>query len=176
MKLPKLLMFILVILGSLSINAQTLEINEIDEFTGIKRKVTSWETVAIVSKFGGYMRFADNGGAKLLSLKAVIGAPGKMFYVERDTDFLIKLEDGTVITLKNEESVVACMGCGARGYGYSQAFGIHLNYILSTENFQKLLNSKIVKIRLITSIGTVDQELKPKASDTLLAAIKLLVG
>lgn len=168
------LLFTFVCLGSYSY-AQEIAIDDVGA-NGEKVTKTTWEYFALTGKLGGTLQFVDKGGQKSIGLKMVLYPPGKVFTIDNNQLMLIKLEDGSVITLHSDAFSVTCHGCASKGLAFSDAHGLENSYQISQEDFDKLAKSPIVKIRIETSEGNVDQILSAKHSKKLLAAAKLLVN
>lgn len=167
--MKKVLLIIVLFIGVNSF-AQKLEVNKTDEFTGDILKKTSWENLA-TSGFFTYFNVSNVNGDYFLNLKVMI--EGKVFSIEKDGELMLKLTNGEIITLKNTEHTITCIGCGAKGVVGSADEGISVSYTLSKEDAEILNNATIESLRIYTSIGFRDSKLKEKNSNKIQKAIQL---
>jgi len=151
---------------------QTLEKNEVDEFTGRKVKHTSLEVLTKNMRFSLFYRIMSEDDKKILNIKMMIG--NKVFSISEGDELMFKMKDGQVIILPCLEFVVTCTGCGARGFGGSAGQGINANYLLSQENFELLRTGNLEKIRVHTSLGYGDADITDSNSKTFQRTFMLL--
>jgi hypothetical protein len=163
---------IFVIFSLQTTRAQTLEENKTDDFTNNKVKRTSWETVNETMSFSAYFRISQINSDTFFDLKLMIG--GKVFSVKKDQELMFKLENGEVVKLANLEYTITCKGCGARGFIGSAAEGAKMSYLIDKDQLEKLKTSKVVKLRIYTSDGYVENDIKEKNSKKIQTAILLL--
>ena len=155
---------------SLSAYGQTLEVDEIDEFTKHRVKKTSYETLYLW-KFTAYCRVAKVEKEERIDLKLMIKG---VFSIDKDAEFMFKLDNDEIVTLKNLQYEITCNGCGSNGYLGSQAQGLKTSYGLTAEQHDKLRDHRIVKIRIYTSDGYVEGEIKEKTALTFQNALRLV--
>lgn len=159
-----LLMISLLVLTSTSVTAQK----------HIKYpRHTDWNTFVINSSLGSYIAFGKTkDGNYSLHLKYVINAPGRPFTTRQGDRFSLSFDDGTYIEIINPQWVSACVGCGAKGLGYSDAWGTYLAFPLSKEEYE-MLKTKTLNMfsfqywTIQEDHRTVNQILKPGVSKRL---------
>ena len=167
----KLLTIILLIGFSIQVKGQKLVENKVDEFTGNQIKRTSWVTTSI-----GYSR-TNFGISKInnnfyLNLKMLKGG---VFSIAKGANIMFKLTNEEIITLSNNNYEITCTGCGAIGFVGSAAQGINTSYDITTEQLTKLKNIGIKKIRIYTSDGYLEDDLKSKHDRKIKKAISLIL-
>lgn len=146
--------------------SQKIERNEIDEFTGKEIIETSWEllTKDRKAKIASYARYRKIDEILYLDVRMIL--PYHDFFTVREGDvFYIKFSDDEVITLQNNELTFSGIGKGSIGLSGSEANGIFLSFnITSDKTIQKLKENQINKIRLYTTNGYMNAEVKEKYS------------
>jgi hypothetical protein len=81
---------------------------------------------------------------------------------------------GDVIKLQNLQDAKTCEGCGAVGFKGSQAPGIEVFYVLDKGQVEKLKAHNIVKVRIYTSEGYLENDIKDKVAQKIIASLNLL--
>jgi hypothetical protein len=170
--MKKIIFALLIIFSSVVLQAQSLEKNEVDEFTGHTVKQTSWETFNNSMSFTGYFRISKINESYFFDLKMMIGS--KIFSIDQGQEFMFKLSNDEVIILKNLEYTIACKGCGAKGFAGSQGYGIQTSYVLTPDQVQALFQKDIIKVRIYTNDGYVENDLKSKNSIKIKTALSLI--
>ncbi len=152
--------------------SQTFTKNEVDEFTGAKVVETSWEKFNKQGPSITYFRFRKIDSEIILELKGIfyIG----VFIVNKDDPFMLKLENDKMITLLNKHYVISSIGDGAISFFGSEAMGIDLSFVVSPQDIDLLMQNHIIKFRLYTSSGYVEQEIKAKFYDKFKRALMLI--
>jgi hypothetical protein len=172
-KIILLVTLITVIIGNaFQLYGQTLEEDKVDEFTNNSIKRTSWETLNMSMDFTAYYRISSINNQKYFDLKLMIGA--KVFSINKDQELMFKLENGEFVKLPNLEYSITCTGCGAIGFSGSQAQGAKIMYPIDDAQFEMLKNNTVVKVRIYTSDGYVEDETKEKYAIKMQKAIKLV--
>lgn len=162
-----------IFLGTTSLTfGQTLEENKVDEFTNNTVKRTSWETLNMTMKFTAYFRVSSINDHDYFDLKLMLG--GKVFSIGKDQEIMFKLDNGEFVKLPNLKFTITCTGCGAKGYSGSAAQGIKVSYPIDKEQFEKLKNNTVVKIRIYTNDGYVENDTKEKHAKKIQTALKLV--
>lgn len=171
----KIMMLFISFTTSLTL-AQTLEENKVDEFTNDSVKRTSWETLNKTMSFTAFYRISRVNDNNFLELKLMIneGTKLKTFSIGKEQEIMFKLENGEVVKLANLEYAITCTGCGARGFGGSTGQGIQVTYLMGKEEFDKLKNNAVVKVRIYTSDGYVEETIKEKNSKKIPIMLKLV--
>src|SRR5690606_30477557 len=98
----------------------------------------------------------------------------KTFSIGKGQEIMFKLDNGEVVKLPNLEYAITCKGCGARGFGGSEGQGIEVFYMLNEEEFEKLKNNTVVKVRIYTNDGYVEEDVKEKNSKKIPIMLKLV--
>jgi len=167
-----LILSIILIATLIQVSAQTLTQNETDEFTGSTVKHSSWETLNASMKYTAYFRISKINDFYYFDLKMAIGST--VFSIDKDQEIMFKLSNGKIIKIPNLEYTITCEGCGARGYVGSGIQGIQVSYNLTSEQIKELKNNSIVKIRIYTNIGYVENNLKPKYYQKILNSLLII--
>lgn len=166
----------LILLLALTISycqAQTLEKNEVDEFTGKKIKQTSYEILCQNFTLNMFISAKSiNDSINFLRLKLIVGS-GAAHSINEGDIFYLKLKDGKIVELKNSQYAISCTGCGARGFIASQAQGTETNWFLTEGNVIDLTSSGVSKIRIYTSKGYLESEVKESRTNTVASLLKL---
>jgi hypothetical protein len=149
---------------------QTIVENKKDEFTGNSIIRTSWETIQSNFHFTGYFRISRINDHIYFDLKMILGSGG-VFAINKDDQLMFKLENDSIITLYNLEYALTCSGCGAISLAGSSAQGIKTSYSLSEQNVEELKKFKIVKWRIYTTNGYVEDEIKEKKQELIRNAL-----
>lgn len=137
--------------------SQRLKTNEVDDFTGAERKITSWETLCLSWSDFVHIRLLNYDGEIGLDLKYMPSAPDPSEYaVEEDAKLMIMLDDGTIITLYNYETVYTEVGGGAIGLVGSALLGVAPSYPIENSDLELLRSQPVKKVRMITSMGYMD--------------------
>jgi hypothetical protein len=151
---------------------QTLEKDEVDEFTGRKVKHTSVEVLTKNMRFSLFYRIMSEDNKKVVNIKMMIGA--KVFSIAEGDEIMFKMAGGQVVTLPCLAFVVTCTGCGARGFGGSTGQGINAQYFLSRENFELLRTNDLEKIRVYTSLGYAEADIAKGNAETFRRSFVIL--
>ena len=168
----KILLIVIFIGNSHQIFSQQLVENYVDEFTNNKIKRTSWTSINNMLRFTAYFRISRINDNYYFDLKLMIGT--SVFSIEKDQELMFKLSNGEVIKLLNTQYAITCTGCGAKGFLGSQAQGIHTSYYFTNEQIKKLKEIPAIKIRIYTSKGYVEDNIKPKYYKKLQTALFLV--
>ena len=172
-KQTSLTILIVIMLGTASETlGQTLEENQVDEFSNNSVKRTSWETLNMTMTFSGYFRISRINDNNYFDLKLMLG--GSVFSIDKDQQIMFKLDNGEFVKLSNLEYRITCTGCGAKGFSGSSAQGIKVSYPIDKEQFEQLRNNTVVKIRIYTNDGYVEDDTKEKHAKKIPAALKLV--
>jgi hypothetical protein len=149
---------------------QKLEENKTDDFTGKSVKRSSWETLFTTMTANAYFRISLVADDKTFDLKY---QDGSIFSIREDQELMLKLDDGNIITLKNSQTEITCKGCGAKGLNGSGAQGIQVLYPMTKDQANELKAHKILKIRINTVEGSIDNDVKDKNAVKVQACLNL---
>lgn len=168
----KFILLIFLLTGfACSINAQELEKNEVDEFTGKKTIETSWEKLAwgMGVPSGIYARIRSIDGTMILDMKYMID---DACVISKDDKLMLMDEKGKVHSVYPTKLFHGTKGGGSIGIVGSSLWGIYVHYY---GNMNFLKNNKITKIRIYTSDGYYEKEIKKKYQETLSKLFQLVV-
>lgn len=171
-----LLAFVLTTIPFVTAPAQKLIKNEVDEFTRDRIKTTSFEplcqTFNLVAKVSAR---SINDSLYFFRLKIALGS-GRVHSIERDATFFLKLADESIVELHNNEYTLSCTGCGSTGFVGSGAQGSETVYMINEDQRNKLLASKLSKIRIYTSQGYAECNIRSERAVVIQNELLLLKG
>lgn len=148
------------------------ETNEIDEFTKKEVKIVKEKQLTKVGLgLGDYIRFDARSmdGNKFIRL---LIAGTSSFHIDKDAEILFLTDNGNVITLHATESITAS-GIYQKSTNTSH-WSANVLLHLTDENFNKLIDSNIKKVRWHTSNGFREKEVKSKHKAYLAESLKCL--
>lgn len=151
--------------------SQTIAEESIDEFTGSSIKRSSWETFNQSMKFIGHFRISKIDSIFYFDLKMMRG--DKVFSISEGSDLMFKLDNNEIVTVKALTTEITCTGCGAIGFNGSTGQGIQISYLLSSDQLKLLKEHKVVKVRVYTTDGYLEDEIKEKFIDRISKACAL---
>jgi len=155
----------------IQISAQEIVEDKIDEFTKNSVKRTSWEKLVFELDLTAYFRISKINDIFYFDLKAM---DQSVFSIAEGQEIMFKLKNGKIIKLNNLEYALTCTGCGAIGYAGSGGIGIKVSYEISKEFLDLLRANQVEKIRIYTSKGYIEKEIKEKFAKKLENAFKLI--
>ena len=167
--------FILILLFTTGVNytfGQKLVKNEVDEFTGKIVKETSWETLNKKSELYSYVRFRKVDSTTYFVFKMMIG--NTVYSVDKGEVLYLKFTDNEIVKLSNSEYQLTTYGGGATGLAGSKMLGVELTCIINKETLLKLEEKTLVKVRVYTSDGYVEAEVKDKQAENFKELAKLI--
>lgn len=171
------IILLLAIFSTSLFNAQELEKNEIDEFTGNKIKNTSWEVITRQMSADMSFRFCQIDSLYSMNIKFMkptLGTPS-YYSVSAGSEFYLKLNDNKVIKAYASKDVMSCFGCGATGFSGSAAMGIDVYFVISKDDLEILSKQSVSKIRFVTNSGKVEFDLQEKKATRILKAADLIL-
>ncbi len=169
----KKLFFITIFLCFTSISfAQELKVNEIDDFTNERVKITSWKTITMNMQFTAYFKIAKINDNIFFHLKLIFGS--RVFSIKEDQELMFKLENGDVISLFNPKFIISCRGCGSIDINGSGMQGVHIAFPMPYQKSVMLEDNVIEKFRIYTSKGYIENWLKPKNDKKIKKALALV--
>lgn len=153
-------------------SGQSLKEDKIDEFTKHVVKRTSWEVLTQTFKMQTFGRISKIEDQYYFDFKVAMGGP--LFSIGKDQELMLKLANETIVTLPNPTLKIACRGCGVPGFAGSAGLGVEIAYPLTIAQLDELRKSPIVKIRVYTTDGYVENEVRGKNAGKIPAAIALV--
>ncbi len=154
--------------------AQKLKENKIDDFTNASVKRTSWEMINYSGKsFVAYAKITKIDHLFYLNLKIIL-SNDEVFSIDKEDELMIKTVADSIVTLYNLKYAISCTGCGSTGLLGSNVQGTEVSYKIPVEIVSYLLNNKIKKIRIYTTDGYVEDEIKDKHAETFIKLLKLV--
>lgn len=161
----KKILFILMLLSSVLLQAQKIEKDIIDEFTKQRTIYTSWVKVD-----KGYMnlRFKSIGDDTYVEYRyqsncvIAIGKNAELLFIDNSSN---------VHKLVNSEYAIANIGGGSTGFAGSKGLGIRANYVGDISFFANNLE----KMRIYTTDGYLDRNISTKESDKLKKLYNLFI-
>ncbi len=154
---------------------QHLTTNKIDEFTKSAIKETSYESLTSLtfnSSVLSYFKFVKVDS--ILYLKLLFATGTKVFSVRKDGEMMLKLSNDSILIFDNLKYTISCEGCGSKGITGSVYEGVELSFVVNNSQYNQLKNYKVAKLRIYTTNGYVESEVKDKHSETILKAISLI--
>lgn len=171
MKKYVLTLCILLTVASLRSFAQKLEENKKDEFSNKSIKRTSWETLYKTLTTESHFSFSKVDTSAFIHVKLMIG---NVFSIDKDQELMLKLDNGDIVKLLNTKFEVTCEGCGAVGFIGSGAQGLDVAYWIAKDQLDKLKAHKVVKVRIYTNEGYIEQDIKDKNANKITACVNLI--
>ena len=153
--------------------AQKLVKNEVDEFTKASIKTTSWETITYSGRFVAYASISKIDETYYLNLRVMLPS-SEVFSIDKGDELMIKTATDSIITLYNLKYEISCTGCGAKGLLGSGVPGMEVKYKIPSEIVSFLLNTRINKLRIYTTDGYAEGDIKDKNAETLIKLLKLV--
>ena len=157
--------------------AQKLVTDKKDEFTGKYVKETSVEILSHPFKMSGYsydFRFKSVDTDIYLNLK-IMSISNSVFAIKDGNVLMLKMGNDSILKLSNSEYTISQQGKGASGIVGSACQGVSLYFLLSKEDIHVIKNTKIVKVRLYTTGGYSEQDVKAVADKRVKDALKLVL-
>lgn len=157
--------------------AQKLITDKTDEFTGKKVKETSVENLAQPFKMSGFAykfsfkKVDDN----LYFNVRIMSLSNSVFAIKDGEVLMLKMKD-TVVRLSNTDYVISKRG-GAGGTGLSSgnSEGVSLYFPLTKESAELIKSKAIVKVRLYTTDGYSEQDVKAASDKRVKDALNLVL-
>lgn len=166
--MKKIILLFSIFISSLCFSQKIVE-NKTDEFTKKTILRSDWEKLTS-TEYASYINLNKIEGTYFLGLKVITMT---VCSVSENNKISFLFDDGSVLELENMKYAISGYGDGAIGLSGSQALGLSLNLILSNENLEILKNKTIVKIRINTSKGFIEDKVKEKNSVILKKMLSL---
>ena len=163
----------LLLLLSFGTHAQELKEDRVDDFTKTSVKRTSWELAIQTTKLQVALRASKLDSLVYLNVR-MLRWPDKVFAISEGADIMFLMDNDSVVTVQNLKMAISCKGCGARGLNGSGIEGTETNYALDETKLRLLVKHPLKKIRVYTSAGYLEDEVKEKRADILQKLLQLL--
>ena len=154
-----------------------LEENRVDPWSRDSVLSSYWHLLArgtIKDHLSVFFRISSVNGACTLQLKVMNAGNG--IVVARNTPLDLYLDNGRKITLFSAEYQASCRGCGATGYGGSDAPGIMLSYPIPPHHLAQLQYGYVDKIKLYCADGYWFKTISENNSDVFLSQVEMVVN
>jgi len=156
--------------------AQKLITDKTDEFTGKKVKETSVENLAQPFKMNGFaykFSFKKVNDDLYFNLR-IMSLSNSVFAIKDGEVLMLKTAD-TVIKLSNIEYVISKKGGAGGGLSSSYSEGVSIYFPLSKESAELIKQKEIIKIRLYTTDGYSEQDVKVVADKRVKESLALVL-
>ncbi len=154
-------------------HASKIKVDKVDDMTGNTVKRTYWDKLVMAIDYTYYFQLSRINENYYLGLKVLLGSVSS---VDKGDKLILKLENGELVNLYCMEYSISCRGCGAIGISGSEMQGIEVDFILTEEVINKLGSKRIIKLRLYTSQGYIENQVKEKNADDFIRSLKALDG
>ena len=171
----KKIILLFMMLAGLTMSAQKCKYakNEVDKFTN-KTIVETKEDAFVISGMGlgfsvGYSLYKSDNN-KYLKLR--LTDSGSLFAIREGNEIMFKLENGNVINLKFIESQIADSSYNS---GLKATFHKIITLVpITNEEIDQFKNNKLTDIRIYTTDGYVDKEVKEKRAKIFQELLKCI--
>lgn len=175
--MKKVVILLVVSFSTILCFCQKLERNEVDEFTGHKVKETSWEVFAshtpldLSKTFGGQFRICRVNDSYFFDLRLSLSP---VFSVDKGQVLMFKLDNNDVVQFPCTEYKISKKGGGVSGVKWSGTEGLYVTYIIDKEQLDLIKDYKSVKVRVYTSKGYAECDIKDSDAQKIIKALKLV--
>lgn len=149
----KLLLLIIMFI-SISANAMEIKTDEIDEFTGLRTIITSWENV---DKNQLFFRFRQQSGKIWLDMKF---SPDKAIVIGQGGQLMFKSTGDSIASFYSARIYSGGTGKGAVGLNGSGRWGIRASYLAEDADYFK--NNITRLVRVYATDVYYDRNIKPE--------------
>jgi len=164
-------LLVLLLITNLSFG-QKLERDEVDEFTNSRVQETSWVIFSKKLPLYTHIRLRKVNDSYLFDVKFLGGS--KVFSVDKGLVLYLKFDDDEIIKIENSKYTIASYGAGAIGLIGSQSLGVYLKCIIDKEKLTKLQQKTVVKMRVYTSNGYREVDVKRKYAERFKKLMSLI--
>lgn len=152
--------------------SQTITENNIDEFTKNKVVRTTWEPICKSKNIYAHVRGSKINDIYTLDIKIMNG--GSVFAIKNGPNIMFKSISDSVIVLDVPKYEISCRGCGAINIIGSDGQGVALYIPIEKEVVEYLIKNPVKKMRIYTTDGYVESDLKEKFQETLSNIFRLI--
>lgn len=148
------LLLIIIMFISISANAMEIKTDEIDEFTGLRTIITSWENV---DKNQLFFRFRQQAGKTWLEMKF---SPDDAIVIGQDDKLMLKSTGDSIASFSSARIYSGGRGEGAVGLNGSNRWGIKASY--HAEDAEYFKNNITRLVRVYATDGYYDRKITPE--------------
>jgi hypothetical protein len=149
--------------------AQKLETNEVDEFTGLSIQQTSYTRVFYKAfGYGVNFRVSKIDSAYFIDLKIVFAGP-QVYAVAKGAKIIFILDDASTYEITSIENKITTV---INTYKDTSLDVSYINY--NDKKFEVLGSRLIKKVRIYTTEGYIEGEVKPKDAEKFMRSVKLI--
>lgn len=148
--------------------SQKIVKNEKDSFTGSHVIETSYVTISD----GLSCSVRSVNGIRVLLVS--FNGGDEIYTMERDAQFMFKLQNDSIITLINQEDAVGEYRSLNVGSTHISHFLLKTKYDLSEEKINELQTHKITNVRFYTTAGYIERKVSEKNAKKLLKLFNLI--
>lgn len=148
--------------------SQKIVKDEKDAFTGSHVIETSY--TAISDGFNCSLRIVND----TRTLLAVFNCDDNVYTMEEGAEFMLKLQNDSIITLQNLKYSVAEYWSTSIGRLRLSHFNLNTKYILSDEQIKQLQTMPITVVRFYTTDGYIERKVSGKNSKKILKLFNLI--
>lgn len=170
----KKIVYILLIPFSISLNSfgQKLIENKVDEFTKKSVKRTTWSKLVWTPSIYMHSQVSKINEDYSFSIKLMHNKTA--FSINEGDEIMFILENDSVMKFPSVKYAITCRGCGSVDFIGASDPGIETHYLLNKSQLEYLSDNKIKKMRIYTSKGYIESEVKSKPAATFSKQIELV--
>ena len=170
----KRLVLLLLLIPAAS-HAQKIAEDKIDEFTHAHVKRTTWNWMDY--RFGSdkmvHSRFSEIDGQLFLDVRYTTRKPCAM---PEGSQFMLKFDDDSIITLVIPKTILACIGCGATGLNASGVYGLDLSFPIPADYVKIFASKRLDKYRIYLDTGYQEDNVAQSDAKTFLKQAALMTN
>lgn len=166
-------LFILCLMLTSIINAQSVEEDYTDDFNERGVVKTSWKKMFYNTSETGYYRFSKVND--LICLDVKLKLVNKYFSIDNDKLMVFKFEDGTIFKLYNRSYVKTETRDDSKELKRNSKSEITTAYVFDYKDLSILKTKKVIMVRVYTDDGCFDNELKDRFGKALRESAKLIM-
>lgn len=166
--MKRFLLFLAILSICGSAYSQKIVKNEKDAFTGSHVIETSYVTISD----GFTCSIRSVNGTRILMVS--FNGGDEIYTMEKDAQFMFKLQNDSIITLANLEDAVGEYRSLNIGNSHISHFLLKTKYELSEEQINELQANKITNVRFYTTAGYIERKVSEKNAKKLLKLFALI--
>lgn len=162
---------LLLLLVSIPIYSQKIVENKVDEFTKKSIVRTDWEKISSTSELYLNVRVNKIDSISFLELRFFTNGVAS---IDKNHDISFMLDNGEIINLHSAQYEISNYGDGAIGIVGSNVLGLGIECLLTETDIEKFKNHTITKVRINTSVGYFQNDVKSKFSEKFKGLFQLV--